>query len=99
MINIPSRRLFGRPSVKVLKPWLFRLVLKSLYRQFTDRAHLDSALRHLIPKGNPGAGMVRGQENIAKTMTYRATYVPGGFNKERDARRATRHAVVTDGVF
>jgi hypothetical protein len=42
----------------------------------------------LIPRGFPGSGMVRGKTNVAKTCTYRATYV--GLNQERDERRRWR---------
>jgi hypothetical protein len=38
--------------------------------------------------GFPGSGIFRGRQNIAKTLTYRATGVPGGFNAERNAMRA-----------
>jgi hypothetical protein len=38
--------------------------------------------------GFPGSGVFRGKQNIAKSLTYRATYVPGGFNAERNAMRA-----------
>lgn len=40
-------------------------------------------------RGNPGAGMFRNAP-IHKAHTYRATYVPGGFNVERDKRRADK---------
>ena len=40
--------------------------------------------------GFPGSGVFRGKQNIAKSVTYRATYVPGGFNRERDERRKWR---------
>jgi len=40
--------------------------------------------------GFPGSGVFRGKQNIAKSVTYRATYVPGGFNVERDNRRRDR---------
>lgn len=33
--------------------------------------------------------MLRGN-NITKALTYRATYVPGGFNVERNQRRHER---------
>lgn len=40
--------------------------------------------------GFPGSGVFRGRQNIAKSVTYRATGVPGGFNVERDNRRRDR---------
>lgn len=78
------------PRPKALPPWLFWKVLQSLYKTFADRKERERAMQHLIPRMNPGAGLLYGRENIAKALTYRATYVPGGFNRERDARRAAR---------
>jgi hypothetical protein len=39
-------------------------------------------------RGNPGAGMVHGRQNIAKTVTYRRRMdLPLDFNTERNERR------------
>lgn len=73
----------------------------------------DGVLR--VFPGNPGAGVFHGRHNINKCLTYRATYVPGGFNVQRDARRAAlaanaerlrqqqieidRMRILDDGVF
>lgn len=43
--------------------------------------------QYLVPRGFPGSGVFRGRDNVAKTVTYRATYVPGGFNRERNQWR------------
>lgn len=78
---------------KALSPTLFWQVMRSLAKLFTDYQERQRAAIHLVPKGNPGSGMLRGRQNIAKAMTYRATHVPGGFNTERDARRSERAKV------
>jgi len=54
-----------------------------------DVAPLQLA-QYLVPQGFPGSGIFRGRDNVAKSCTYRATYVPGGFNRERNKERAWR---------
>lgn len=76
--------------MKIVPPWLFWKVLASLQKTFSDPAQRDRATRHLIPPGMPGAGVVHGRQNIAKTLTYRAVRNLD-FNTERNARRAKRH--------
>jgi hypothetical protein len=82
-----------------LSPHFFWSVMRQLGKAFEDRDTRNRAAQHLFPRHSPGAGLLHGRDNVAKTCTYRATYVPGGFNVERDLRRAERHTVVTDGVF
>lgn len=74
-----------------MNPWLFARVLASLAKTFADRTERDRAMWHLLGArqtsygsrkvhGRPGSGILHGRQNIHKTLTYRATYVPGGFN-------------------
>ena len=69
----------------VLVPQWFWTALRSAVKllPFEETGRLFS---HLVPKGSPGSGVLRGRQNISKAVTYRATRV--GFNVERDARRA-----------
>lgn len=82
----------GGPRRKALSPRLFWQVMASLSKLFPDSKERRNAAWHLVLQGNPGSGILRGSENIAKTLTYRATYVPGGFNVARDTRRRARNA-------
>src|ERR1700676_5215169 len=46
--------------------------------------------------GFPGAGMFHGKTNVARSATYRATYVPGGFNVVRDQYRRLRASALLE---
>jgi len=69
--------------------WIFWQVLSSLQKTFSDSAQRDRATRQLIHMGSPGAGILYGRQNIAKTLTYRALRNLD-FNTERNIRRANR---------
>lgn len=75
-----------RYQIRAVGPSIFfqglRAAIKLLPNNSTEQIN-----RYLVPPGNPGAGILYGRNNIAKTITYRATYVPGGFNRERNAMR------------
>lgn len=74
---------YSRPAVLPQLLWIaIRSAIKLLPGEPVERL-----TNHLFPKNNPGSGIFRGRQNIAKSVTYRATYVPGGFNQARDARR------------
>jgi hypothetical protein len=75
---------FKRPVLRTTWYWT---ALRSAIRLLPGEP-VERIVNHLLPKGNPGAGIFRGRHNISKAMTYRATYV--GFNVARDARRASR---------
>jgi hypothetical protein len=77
---------FTRP---VLVPGLFWTALESAIKLLPGEP-VDRLMSYLVPPRNPGSGVLRGRQNIAKSLTYRATYVPGGFNLARDSRRAMR---------
>lgn len=79
--------------MRTIKPWLFWKVLASLQKTFTDRAQRNRATIQLgMGRGQPGAGVLWGRQNIAKTLTYRAVRNLD-FNTERNARRHyLRHA-------
>lgn len=77
------------PRRKALSPTLFWQVMRSLGKLFSDPEERSRAMYHLVPRCNPGSAMLRGN-NITKALTYRATYVPGGFNVERNQRRHER---------
>lgn len=79
---------FQRP---VLMPQLMWIAVRSAIKLLPGEP-IERLVRHLFPVQQPGSGIFRGRQNIAKSVTYRATYVPGGFNVERDARRAQRNA-------
>lgn len=73
-----------------LKPELFWIAIRSAVRLLPGEP-IERLTNHLFPKGNPGAGVFRGRQNINKSLTYRA--VRGlDFNVERNARRAARAA-------
>lgn len=86
---------FARPA---LKPSLLWIAIRSAVRLLPGEP-IERLTNHLFPAKNPGAGVFRGRQNIAKSLTYRATYVPGGFNVERDARRAQRNAPVGSATW
>lgn len=81
-------RLFGQ-SNRVVPVSIFWKVLGSLQNTFSERAQIDRAIRHLIPAGMPGAGILHGRQNVAKTLTYRAVRNLD-FNTERNERRFLR---------
>jgi len=76
--------------MKTIQPWLFWQVLASLQKTFTDQAQRNRATIQLgMGRGQPGAGVLQGRQNIAKTLTYRAVRNLD-FNTERNIRRANR---------
>jgi hypothetical protein len=106
--NPPSEVLIAKPPPKVnsrarppeMTPGRFRQLMPVLLKLRPDlnRQTLIGVLLHpgrrshgKRERGNPGAGMFRNAP-IHKAHTFRATYVPGGFNVERDERRRQRAA-------
>lgn len=79
-------KIFGNSPVKSIPISIFWKVLGSLQTTFSDWVQRDRAIRHLIPEGMPGAGILHGRQNIAKTLTYRAVRNLD-FNTERNVRR------------
>lgn len=71
-------------SARPLPPWRMWGLLRMAVELRRDVEPLQMA-RFIVPRGFPGSGIFRGRTNVAKTCTYRATYVPGGFNRDRHA--------------
>lgn len=92
-MNSRFRKTDSRRRAPIPVP-LFWIALRSAVKLLPG-SQPDHIFTHLVPKFNPGSGIVRGRHNIVKAVTYRATYT--GFNQARDARRAARLA--NDGVF
>jgi len=78
--------VLGTQLKRRVPAWIFWKILASLQKTFSESAQRDRATRHLIPPGNPGAGILYGRQNIAKTLTYRAMRNLD-FNSEQRARR------------
>ena len=92
-----------RSRPPVVPPERFWPVTRMLIKLRPD-VPAESLLAHVIrpgsrshgkkQRGNPGAGMVHGRVNIAKTLTYRRRLDQAiDFNVERNARRAERARV------
>lgn len=90
-------RLFGSQSARTIPISIFWKVLGSLQKTFSDWVQRDRAIRHLIPEGMPGAGILHGRQNIAKTLTYRAVRNLD-FNTERNSRRAERRLLAMNVI-
>jgi hypothetical protein len=78
----PLRKYIPR-ALSPQRMWHVIRAVASLRNQVSP----DEVARQIVPRGFPGAGVFHGNTNVAKSVTYRATYVPGGFNRERSVRR------------
>lgn len=83
---------------RAMPPWRMWAILRAV-TQLRKDVTPDVLAQWIVPKGFPGAGIFHGRTNVAKSVTYRATYVPGGFNIERDKWRKARNALLGHADF
>lgn len=90
-ITPPPRRYIPR-ALSPQRMWHVVRAVASIRNQVSP----DEVARQIVPRGFPGAGIFHGKMNIAKTLTYRATYLPGGFNVVRDQYRRLRASALLE---
>jgi hypothetical protein len=91
----PTPRRYIPRALSPQRMWHVIRAVASIRNQVSP----DEVARQIVPRGFPGAGVFHGNTNVAKSVTYRATYVPGGFNVVRDQyRRLRASALLKDSL-
>lgn len=83
---------------RAMPPWRMWAILRAV-TQLRKDVEPGVLAQWIVPRGFPGAGIFHGRTSVAKSVTYRATYVPGGFNIERDKWRSVRAATLGSATW